>query len=166
MSLTQERLKELFDYNQETGELVRKVSVANHLSGEVAGGLMPRGYISVSVDGGRYYAHRIIFVWMMGRDPKDEIDHIDQNRTNNCWENLREVTRTENCKNSRLREDNTSGRVGVCWAKSCQKWVARIYVNKKQVSLGYFESFQDACDARTKAERKYGYHPNHGRQAA
>ena len=40
-----------------------------------------------------------------------------------------------------------------------------IKVNRKDIYLGRFDKFEDAVAARKKAERKHGFHPNHGRAA-
>jgi len=107
-------------------------------------------------------AHRMAFLYVTGRHPST-IDHIDGDGTNNKWRNLREVKgASENNKNQRLRSDNTSGYVGVIWFKPAQKWKARITVDGKHKSLGYFESIDDAVNARLAAERKQGYSNNHG----
>lgn len=164
--LTQARVKELFDYNPLVGDLVRKIGVANHRAGEVAGKAMPKGYIQVRIDTISYLGHRVIFLWMTGEWPKHEIDHIDHNTGNNRWTNLREATRSENMKNQFIKITNTSGRIGVSWNKAHEEWQARIHFEGRNVHLGYFDDFEDACIARSKAEIKYGFHPNHGRKAA
>ena len=107
-------------------------------------------------------AHRMAFLYVTGRLPT-MIDHIDGDGTNNKWRNLREVRGSaENNKNQRLRSDNTSGYVGVIWFKPAKKWKARITVDGKHKSLGYFDSIDDAVNARLTAERRLGYSNNHG----
>ncbi len=99
---------------------------------------------------------------MTGAMPCDEIDHIDHDRCNNRWENLREVTHRENSMNTSMRSDNTSGAMGVSFAKREQKYNAYIHVDGKRKSLGYFEDINDAIAARVAAEVEFGYHVNHG----
>ena len=57
--------------------------------------------------------------------------------------------------NRRTPKNNTSGVKGVSWYPKYNKWIARINVNKKRISLGYFENFDDAVKARKEAELKY-----------
>lgn len=83
------------------------------------------------------------------------VDHVDGNRLNNRLNNLRVVTSSENGANKRVRSNNTSGRVGVCWDKSRSKWCASICVAGKNISLGKFADFAAAVSARQSAEVKY-----------
>lgn len=86
--------------------------------------------------------------------------------TNNRWENLREVTRTENNRNKCNRSDNTSGHPGITWLPRNKKWRARINTGAQRISLGLFSSLDQAIAARKEAEAKLGYQPSHGRRAA
>lgn len=63
------------------------------------------------------------------------IDHIDGNKLNNNISNLRIVTIRENA--SKDRKSNTK-LVGVHWKEKAKKWCSQIYINKKQIHLGYF----------------------------
>lgn len=107
-------------------------------------------------------AHRVIWKLMTNVDPI-QVDHIDGDRSNNRWENLRNVTIAENRRNVARRSDNTSGAVGVHWDRRLKKWVASIVL--KTVYLGAFDSFDEAVAARKAAEVEYGFHANHGRKA-
>jgi hypothetical protein len=102
-------------------------------------------------------AHRVAHKIMTGQDPI-EIDHIDGDRGNNKWSNLRDGTRSDNLRNIALKRNNTSGHHGVTFSKRQQKWIA-------QIILGSFDSKEEAVAARRKYEALLGYHPNHGRDA-
>lgn len=110
------------------------------------------------------YEHILAFYLQKGRWPKKgyEIDHIDHNKENNHLSNLREVLHYENGKNQPNQVNNTSGTRGVNWAKSQNKWQARIIVNGVRKSLGFFTEFKDAVEARKNAEMAYDFHKNHG----
>lgn len=84
-----------------------------------------------------------------------EPDHEDQNSLNNQRYNLRIVTKSVNCFNRKIRQDNTSGCKGVTYSEEYNKWVARITVNKSRYYLGRFSSFEEAVTVRLKAEEKY-----------
>ena len=161
--LTQERVKELFDYNPETGDLIRKIRVSSNTEvGDIVS-CKDKGYIKVWIDGVRYQAHRVVWFWMTGEWPKSEIDHENHIKDDNRWKNLKPATRRENSKNHKLRIDNTSGICGVYWHKQSGKWAAYIKVNGERKYLGTFDDIEDAVAARKKAEIKYNFHPNHGR---
>lgn len=159
--VTQSRLKELLQYNPYTGDFVWKVRPSNRVRvGDVAGSIN-HGYVIIRIDNVNYYAHRLAFLFMLGQIP-EQIDHINHVRNDNRWCNLREATRIINLKNQSMSKNNTSGITGVCWNTENNKWGARINVNCKSVWLGYFHDINEAKAARSKAERHYGFHPNHG----
>lgn len=174
--LDQMTLKALLRYEPETGKLFwrertpemfkgGKHSTWNaRFAGKEAGTFDRLGYRSVRAFGKFYKAHRIVWKIVHGEWP-DTIDHIDGNPSNNRIENLRSVSQSENCKNSRMRTDNTSGVRGVHWDKQYQKWCAEIWLKGKKKFLGYFDDKSQAIAARKSAEKKHGFHPNHGRVA-
>lgn len=131
-------------------------------AGKPAGSKVAAGYIDVSVlSAGRLLAHRVIWKMMTGDEPND-IDHINGNRSDNRFANLRSVTHETNGRNLSRRVNNTSGAVGV--SRHRRKWVARINPARKTIYLGIFDSFDDAVAARRAAEVKYGFHENHGQR--
>lgn len=165
MNLTSEKIKEIFDYDSETGQLFWKVKPglrARVNVGDVTGSLNRHGYLQSQVCGRSYKTHRLIFTWCHGRWPTDQIDHINGVKTDNRISNLREVTPSENLKNQKLRKNNKSGCIGVSWNKRDRKWVSQIKADGKRIYLGLFIHLNDAIQARKAAEIKYGYHKNHG----
>lgn len=160
--LTQERLKELLHYDQDAGIFTWITPPAyRHTAGQKAGSLTSQGYIFIGLDGVNYLAHRLAFLYILGRFPSNT-DHIDHDRTNNKWANLREVSNSENHKNRAMSKRNTSGFTGVQWVERHKRWMAKIKVNQKVIYLGYFKRIEDAIEARKKANVKYGFHKNHG----
>jgi hypothetical protein len=87
--ITAERLRELMHYDPTTGVFTRKI----------AGFLDDLGYVRIGIDGGKYKAHRLAVLYMTGKWPKNHVDHQDQNRSNNRWDNLREATHSQNMAN-------------------------------------------------------------------
>ena len=162
-SLTQERLKELFNYNPETGLFIRlKTTASNALKGSVAGSPPGRNYIHIAIDGNRYAAHRLAFLYMNGAFPVNQVDHKKHIKKDNRWSEMREATNQENGKNRSLNKNNKSGASGVRWNKSLQKWLSTIRVNGNEIYLGCFPIKEDAIKARKAADKEYGFHENHG----
>ena len=132
-------------------------------AGKRAGTVDRNGHRQVKWNGGTHREHRIIWRLVTGEWPKDEIDHINGVYGDNRWENLREASRVENARNQKQRTDNTSGRVGVCFDRERRRWVAWVGLRGRTKFLGRFATKEEAVAARTAAEIKYGFHPNHGR---
>lgn len=122
-----------------------------------------RGYKVGAVFGTMYLAHRVIWAIFYGHWPKDQIDHINGDRTDNRIENLRDVSLAENRKNMKIPSHNSSGIIGVHWHRAASKWTAQIKVDGCTKHLGLFEGINEAIAARKAAEVKYGFHENHGR---
>lgn len=123
-----------------------------------------RGYRWLNILGEIYLVHRLVFLYMTGSHPKGEVDHINGDRQDNRWCNLRDSNSASNSRNQGVRKDSTSGIRGVTYSKLSGKWVARISNRGVRYSLGYFTDKKDACDARRKAEKEFGYHQNHGKR--
>lgn len=125
--------------------------------------LHSQGYVCGSVNGYHCLAHRAAWVVFHGQWP-NFIDHINGNKADNRIVNLRAVSRVENQRNLKLMRSNTSGVSGVGVSLNGSRWLARIWDGNKQVSLGVFDTFDEAVAARRAAESRLGYHPNHGRR--
>lgn len=152
--LTQARVRELFDYNPETGDLIRKVRVSGGRAevGTVAGWMMREGYKAVKVDGKAYKVHRLVWFYHHGYFPEHQIDHINRNPSDNRIENLREVSPSCNMRNQKARDVNSSGVTGVYWHKCTGRWSASISISKHLQHLGIFDTILDAAKARHQAE--------------
>lgn len=153
-ALTQERLKELLSYDPETGVFLRLVSMRGKRAGSIAGTRWSNGYIIIKIDGALYYAHRLAFLYMTGRIP-EQVDHKNRDRADNCWNNLRECSQTQNNGNSSLSRRNTSGFRGVRWNAARKKWMAAITRGNKQKHLGCYDHYEDACLAYASAAKEY-----------
>ncbi len=133
---------------------------ARYAGKEVRGKVNAQGYrvLTFSKDGYQYH----IVLWMLhfGKMPANELDHINGKRSDNRIKNLREVTRSLNCRNMALRTDNTSGAVGVC--RKRQRWAASICVNGKRRWLGAYSSLELAIAARKACQSDLGFTDRHG----
>lgn len=161
--LTQARLKKVFNYNPNTGVFTRLSPCTNSSITGHSGSFTYSGYISLSIDGKVYPAHRLVWLYVFGRLPSKHMDHINGVRSDNRLVNLRAVSPAVNAKNRKANSNNTSGFIGVNFNSPSGKWVSTIGVNGKSVYLGIFDNKVEAVKARANAEIKYGFHNNHGR---
>lgn len=142
--ITQAQLKELFDYDAETGNLVWKVDTGKkNFCGKIAGCIHPSGYRLIRIKGKLCRAHRLIWIYHYGTEPKEHIDHINGNGLDNRMENLREATRSENMQNiKKAHKNNSAGLMGA--HKHKKKWRAEIRLNKMYIYLGTFDTPEEA----------------------
>lgn len=104
-----------------------------------------------------FKAHHVAWVIHTNTYPEGVIDHIDGDGLNNSKENLRLVSQSGNCINSRMKCNNTSGVTGVGLFKRDLKWAAQIWVDNKKINLGRFTTILEAAVIRRNAEIKYGF---------
>lgn len=175
-----EEVKDTFQYPPETGELFWNPdrnkkwfktanayqAYLNHRAGKpVKTSINAHGYLVVGLKNKTLLVHRIAFVLMLGRFPKETLDHIDGNPLNNCWVNLREVPQCINARNQRKNSRNSSGFPGVYWVARDKKWASQVCINRTQKLLGSFDSPEEAHQTRVeylKANPLLGYTQNHG----
>lgn len=140
--LTQERLMELLTYDPLTGEFRWKSTCGIAGSRDTA-------YCQIRVDGGRYYAHRLAFLYMTGNFPNGLVDHINRNRRDNRWANLREASYSQNAVNTVTHSTRSSPK-GVRRTKY-GRFQARIKVSGKNIYIGNFADPESASAAYRKA---------------
>ena len=149
-----ERVKELLDYNPETGVFTWK-SDRNSLikKGDVAGTLATFGHIQLRVNHRCVLAHRAAWALTQGEWPKTDIDHINGDPADNRIENLRMVSRGHNLQNQRkAHRDSKSGRLGV--KQVGKKWYAKIMADGVLHRLGIFLTPEEASAAYLEAKRR------------
>lgn len=145
--LTRERLMDVLDYNKDTGIFVWKKKLSARGAVGKKAGTISYGYIAINIDGARYFAHRLAWLYTYGVWPTKEIDHIDRNRNNNSISNLRDVSRVVNALNNSPQNLNTSGIKGVTFCKQRNKWQAQINLSGKNLTLGRFDTIDEAAIA-------------------
>lgn len=168
MKPTQQNLKLLCHYDPDTGVFmrIRKITwVGNIVESKSAPTKVTHyGYYQLNIFGRPYAVHRLIFLYMMGHFPEHDVDHVNGDRVDNRWVNLREVTRRENMMNVGIRSNNTTGVTGVSRRKDTGKYVAYVDVMGQRTLLGNFDTLNEATTTRFKASEQYGFHQNHGRR--
>lgn len=155
--LTAERLRHVLDYNPGTGLFRWKVRTSNRVSvGDIAGAPHKAGYVQIYVDGENFLAHRLAWLHVVGAWPAYTIDHINHNRSDNRFANLRDVPQAINAQNMHLpfRSNRTSGVLGVSWSRKDRVWTAQISVGNRTRRIGAFRSIEEAQAAYLAAKRE------------
>lgn len=154
--LTAERLRELLNYDPETGLFTWRVTRAKGKKGAVAGGRDDLGYVKIGIDGGDYRGQRLAWLHYYGEWPARQVDHIDGNPENNAIANLRDVDTSLNQQNIRkAKSTNKSGLIGVSRKAKCS--IARINVDGEVRYLGAFKTDAEAHAVYLDAKRRF--HP-------
>jgi hypothetical protein len=122
----------------------------------------PDGYYRVRVAGKLYLSHRLAWLLHTGDWPRDFIDHINHERADNRSQNLRDVTRSVQNRNTCRRNNNTSGTTGVSKHSSGVGWCAEIKENGVRLYLGYFKVKSEAVKARKVAQESMDFSDSHG----
>ena len=135
-------VRRVLSYDKDTGVLTWKERVAIRVMiGKPAGSLNNYGYIKVTLKGKQYMAHRLAWLLHTGQWPRQVIDHINGNPSDNRICNLRDVSLADNCTNRNSPVKAKSGYRGVVWQGwSNNAWRACIGIDNKKVFLGYFKT--------------------------
>lgn len=138
-------------YDQETGLFTWKLQKGRGRVGVIAGCFELDGYRQIRISKKLYKAHRLAFLVMTGRLPEGQIDHIDGDRANNAWGNLRECSNSENQQNTICTADRGLP-VGV--HMNGQSFVACIGYMGRKLRLGAFPSAEEAGAAYLEAKSR------------
>lgn len=161
-------LLEAFLYDPETGELWWRERPLHHFknsdyqgrwnrrrAGTQAGYTEPDRYSFVALFNKHHYVHRIIFKLMTGRAPAVEIDHINCQKSDNRWINLREATKSQNSGNVRVAKRSKTGIKGVVLEQRTGKFIAYFTVGRRGRRLGAFPTKEEAHAAYCEAARQH-----------
>lgn len=150
--LTQEILKHYITYDPITGFFYSNgVQYSNKSKGERVGTLhKTKGYRYICIKGKTYREQRVAFLYMTGNWPTNQVDHINQVKDDNRWDNLRDIPASENCWNRPVYKTNKSGYTGVVWNKQMNKWQVLCRRKGKQTYLGMFDNVDEAGDVARK----------------
>lgn len=156
MPLTLERLREVLNYDPETGHFTWLVSMPPRgRVGARAGTIQKNGYRGIAINGFRATAHRLAWFYVYGKWPERDLDHVNCVRDDNRIANLREATESQNLANISAHKDSTTGLKGV--SKKRDKWQARIFCRGVKYNLGCYESPSAAHAAyAAKAKELFG----------
>lgn len=150
--ITAEKLRELTEYDPVTGIFVWRKKAGHRIEiGARVGNIKSNGYYEARIDNNRVHLHRMAWLYVTGEHPQGQIDHINGDRSDNRFCNLRVATNGQNQQNARLKKTNKSGYKGVYWHSINKAWVACICIDRKSKYLGSFKTPEEAHDAWVKA---------------
>ena len=159
-TLTQKRLKELLNYDPETGVFTRRIQSGKWKASQIAGtigkiGLGDKRRIIINLLYKRFYAHRLAWLYVFGEWPSESIDHINGDSLDNRINNLRSISHAINCENRHTAQvNNKSGFLGVYWRKNRHVWIAKITIKRRSIHVGSFQTPEEAHAAYLKAKRE------------
>lgn len=146
--MNKEELKELIVYCPLTGSVIWKVyRNGSATKYSKCGTLTNDGYYQTTIFGKKYQLHNLIWLYMTGKFPANQIDHIDGVRHNNAWSNLRDVTIRENAQNQKVHREGHLP--GVQYITKGKRFVARTWIGNKRIYLGCFKTAEEANNAYT-----------------
>ena len=157
---------QILEYNPENGFFFWKTNRGNNkIKDTMAGRITSTGYRYISIDNKSYAAHRLAFLLHTGKDPHPyEVDHINHDKTDNSFENLRKATVQQNSSNRQRGSNNSSGHKSITFMdrQPLNPYMVCISQKNKSHHLGSFPTLDAAIEARDKKGREiYGefYHP-------
>lgn len=150
--ISQDYLHSILHYDPMTGEFVWRANRGGKAcAGSIAGTIKDNGYVTISVNSRRYYAHRLAWLYIHGVWPCHQLDHIDGDKTNNTIMNLREATHSQN-NACRPHNVGVTGLRGVTPLRN--RYIAQIKFSRKRIHLGVFDTPEEAHAAYCKAAQE------------
>lgn len=149
--LTQCKLKEWLTYDPNSGIFIwNKDTHGKVKKGDIAGHLNGFGYITIKLLQINYRAHRLAFLYMTGHWPEMEVDHINQNKADNRWCNLRDVNRSTNCSNKSVQKNNQLGEKNISMDRATGRYWVSITRQGIRKNIGGFMTSKEAIKVRNK----------------
>lgn len=156
-NLTAARLREVLNYDPNTGGFTWRVATSSRACVGYRAGCIQKGvgYRLISVDGHLFNASRLAWLYVTNEWPQARVDHINLDKGDNRWCNLRAATTAQNGMNSCRPSSNTSGFKGVSWSTHAGMWRAQIRVDGRLAHLGYFDTPERAFVAYALAAQEH-----------
>ncbi|MBC3948337.1 HNH endonuclease [Pseudomonas folii] len=161
--VTAETVKEALRYSPVVGVFEWRKAGRRVRVGGLAGAVVKStGYVRIVLAGKPYPAHRLAWLYMTGEWPAQDIDHIDGDRSNNAWNNLREANANTNGWNKKVLKTNKAGIKGLTQHKETGRWQARFEANSVVWSAMFATKSEAEKEMRAKREEIHGEFANHG----
>lgn len=155
-ALTVEEVRDVLDYCKDTGLFHWKKRNGRRIRvGSPAGSIDGWGYVQICINKRGYKAHRLAWLYVHGTWPKNQIDHINNDPSDNRLKNLREATQAQNMANRSVGINNTSGFKGVQRLWYSRQWRASIRAHGATYNLGLFDTPELAHEAYFEAAKRF-----------
>lgn len=165
MEITCEEVRRRFKYDRKLGVLVRRFNSGKAKAGTHSTAKDRDGYLVVGINKKLYRAHRVVWLYVYGKWPDADIDHINGIKHDNRISNLRDITRSRNKQNQKAQKNNKCGFKGVWLHKQTGRWCATICHLGKKIHIGSFETIQEAAQAYAeKAAELHEFNPSAKKQ--
>jgi len=160
---TQDDVRTILNYCKKSGIFTLRKKMHRTYSKNIGDkiGYMHGGYLAFQYNRKVYRLHRLAFLHVEGIIP-DVIDHINQVKTDNRWDNIIKSTHSLNSRNKPIQKNSPTKTLGVNKSKN-GNFRALIYILNKRISLGTFKTELEAIEARKHAEKIYKFNTNHGK---
>jgi len=160
MNLTAKRLRQVVDYDPQTGIFVARIRRGKITPGKIVGVIeenKKKKYkrLKFAIDGKYYFSHRLAWLWVHGSWPERDLDHINRDTFDNRLCNLRLATNSQNMANARMPITNKSGKKGVSWHARGMKWQAHVKVRCISRYLGLFNTVEEAHASYCQAAKTF-----------
>jgi hypothetical protein len=149
--ITQEQVREIFNYCETTGELSRRYATRGYDAGRKITRKNDQGYLVTTIGTKTYRVHHLVWTYFNGELPS-QLDHVNRIRDDNRIDNLRPCAIFQNSGNCVARVHKYKG---VTFDKRNQKWRAQIGIQYRNVPLGRFSTIEEAAIAYNNAAREY-----------
>lgn len=154
--ITADYLRSILSYDPDTGIFRWRASVSNRSAGALAGTYNPKGYLRISINDRAFSAHRLAWLYVTGKWPNLQIDHVNRNPADNRIANLQEATPAQNSANKRRHKENHSGlRCAYPSHRKSKPWASRIGTGRRYIHLGHFDTPEEAHAAYVAASAKF-----------
>lgn len=149
-----EGLKEILRYDPDTGAFI---CINDYYTWKVGHsvGTPVDGYVYIGYGGRLHPAHRLAVWFMTGEYYTGDIDHINMERSDNRWCNIRKCSRSDNMKNTKAHKDSITGFKGVSFRPDTGKYTVRVTVDGKYKSFGCYETLDEAVAVANEARKKH-----------
>jgi hypothetical protein len=145
MELTVDMVNELLIYNRDAGSFRWRNPIYHNQRKGDAGYNKQEGYREIQIKRKGYLVHRLVWLVETGDWPKGVIDHINGNRSDNHFSNLRDVSQRDNLNNTyRHRAGHL---VGCRFHKGDKKWQANIEICGRTIFIGNHDTEEEAHQA-------------------
>lgn len=153
--LTQEKLREILHYDPDSGAWTWiKPASYNVEVGQAAGTVSFYGYRIITINRKKYRSARLAHLYMTGSWPVFEADHENRCKLDDRWDNIRDLSRSENALNRDTQSNNESGTRGVHWDFDRSKWFVQVKKDNVTHFIGRYDDFDEAVSARDEAVKK------------